>query len=143
MSIQTQHQGGWIASFLIVGAVLVFGLVGTVYFLKTKMSDDVQIASELQTDDSERTIPPPKESDAVKEKSPKKDDSEQKSDTSDDVDHDITLPSEPEVASDAESDETADELPTTGPGETAISLFVLALVAYSVTSYLRSRRQES
>lgn len=148
MSIRTQHQGGWIASFLIVGAVLVFGLVGTVYFLKTRMGEDVQIASESQTDDSEQTIPAPKEAGTSKEKSTKKDDSEQKNDASD-VDHDITLPSEPEVANSAESDEEAsatapaDELPTTGPGETALSLFVLMLVAFSVTSYLRSRRQQS
>ena len=29
------HQGGWVASFVIIGAVLVLGLLGSVYYVRS------------------------------------------------------------------------------------------------------------
>ena len=132
------RQGGWIASFLIIGAVLMLGLVGTVYFVKTQrlntdLADVDEGTSQSQAPENDTTT-------AEKDADEKKSNDSTKAD-----DEKAAIPSEQAPAtSEQRSDDTADAddteaLPVTGPAETAVSLFVLSLVAFSVVSYTRSR----
>ena len=137
------RQGGWIASFLIIGAVLMLGLVGTVYFVKTQrlntdLADVDKGTSQSQAPENDTTTA---EKDAADKKADeKKSDDTTKADDEKAASSSEQAPATPEQPSGdtADADDT-EALPVTGPAETAVSLFVLSLVAFSVVSYTRSR----
>lgn len=125
MNKQRTHQGGWIANFLIVGVLLVFGLVGTVYFLKSRSADEVV------TNDT----------DIVQDETVSRND-EQK-DTAGDKQPDSTNEKEPTTsdASGSSDEQVAQQrdLPASGPTETFQALTGLSLLAFSASAYVQSR----
>jgi len=156
MTVRTNREGGWIASFLIIGAVLVLGLTGTIYFLKTQ-SMDTELAGQTDNDSNisdvttdsadekaaaaDKKAAEKKKQDAQKQAEAKK--AQEKADKKAE-DAANTLPSATEKQSDSKNEavaptQKAEELPETGPTETVASLFVVTLVAFSVVSYARSR----
>ena len=148
MTVRTNREGGWIASFLIIGAVLVLGLTGTIYFLKTRNMD-----TELAVQNEDNSSLADENSDASKEKATadaRKAEEKKKQDAKNVAEEKkaqeqaeaaaSTLPSATEEQSSDEAvAQSAEELPETGPTETAMSLFVLTIVAFSVVSYVQSR----
>jgi len=134
------QQGGWIANFLIIGAVLVLGLVGTVYLVKSQSMDGEIAKTDNDLSQSETSDEP-----AITEKDKSvdknKDDSEAKP-TEEKADSPAAPSQQPAASADENAEEKADvteELPVTGPAETASSLFALGLIAFSAVSYVRSR----
>jgi LPXTG-motif cell wall-anchored protein len=135
MNGQTQRQGGWVATFVIVGALLVLGLVGSVYFVKARHD-----AANQPTDQSHSSNSPAKSDKPASDKpasdqkptvkTPDTTDSEPGSQTGSNT-------AQPPTASDGD---VQHPLPQTGPEETLGSLVVLGLVAFLTVSYVRSRR---
>ena len=123
------HQGGWVANFIIIGAVLVIGLLGGVYYLRQHNASQEQVAT--NTDETSTTST----NDTTR------DDSANTPIEAPDTRSETTNPkaAEPEKNT-AEQDTDTDELPTTGPSETAASLMAVTALSFSGASYLRSRR---
>lgn len=130
MKISTRHQGGWAASFIIVGAVLVLGLVGGVYYLKQQSGsrEDAPVAvttpegnkqdnKSEQENSSERTAP-----------------TQQRQSSSEEPQR-STAPAQPATPT------HSSQLPETGPADTIGHLIAIVSLTIAVVSYIQSRRQ--
>lgn len=124
-------QGGSLAGFIIVGALLALVLVGGLYGLNRY---NAQRASEEASQQEEQ---PAKE----EQKSEESTDKDKSADTSSDQS------ATPAAGSDSSSDTsdnssaaTTANLPETGPADTTISLLALGILSFAFTHYVRSRR---
>lgn len=135
MNGRGQHQGGWVATFVIVGAVLVLALLGSVYYVKTR-HDAAQNSDHSQ---STTTDSSDKKTDKNDKKAPAKQpvDKPASSDTPP-ADQPSTKPDE--ATSDKDTQPAAHPLPQTGPADTLSSVIVLSLLAFTIVSFVRSRR---
>lgn len=140
MNERTKHQGGWVATFVVVGILLVLGLLASVYFVKVRHStiNESAPASQSSSDNTSKQTeqktkpetPPSKESTKPVTKQPSSN-------------SDSSKPSQQPSTSQETTKPTVSKnkaLPTTGPSETISSLMALGLVAFVATSYVRSRR---
>ena len=136
-----QHQGGWVATFVIVGVLLGAGLLGGVYFIKSQQTANGSNAP-AGTSKEEAT---PKESDKQDEAA--KNETEPKNETQKQEER---QPSSQPAATEEDTEETAvpptgvtsedNELPVTGPAETLGTLIIFGLLTFVIASYFQSRR---
>lgn len=136
MSQQTQSRGGWIASFMIVGAVLVLGLLAGLYYLKTRQIE-ASTPQPIATDTKK-----PEEKNTPKAEQPS---SDTKKETEDKKDEEKQPQKEeaPAEAYDEESDAVATEggsLPETGPADIGAQFIAVVALTVSSASYIQSRR---
>lgn len=134
MSQQTQSRGGWMASFMIVGAVLVLGLLAGLYYLKSHQVEDA--ASDPVSTETEQ----------AKEKDTAGDDtSAQQAPPADDT------PAADHPADDEANDEKPakdedgvpvpnENLPETGPTDAGAQAVALVALGASGAAYIQSRR---
>lgn len=137
MNQQTQSKGGWIASFMIVGAVLVLGLLAGLYYLKTRQIE-ANVSSPVATDTKS-----PEEKEAIEDKVPtsdtKKDEKKQEAPA-------IDQPKKEETSTEsgAEQDDTqpatSETLPETGPADVGVQFVALIALGMSGAAYIQSRR---
>lgn len=116
---QRTNQGGSMATYIIIGVILVLGLTIAAYTLKQRgdqvRKDQAISAVDNQDEDTEKA--PPVESD------------------------DALAPSDDENTEDNSGDVTgSDELPVTGPEDTLLQIVGVGLLAAALTSYISSRR---
>lgn len=150
MNQRTRNQGGWVASFVVVGAILVLGLLAGLYYIKTQQLEGGEVAvteTDKGVSDSDKNTPdqssskgdsnkkatPPKATDSSKDRAaPKQDGQENKEQV--EADDEAT----PAVGS--SSDGSKKELPATGPGDTAAQLIAVFALTVSGVAYIGSRR---
>ncbi len=150
MNPQTQSRGGWVASFIIVGAVLVLGLLAGLYYIKTSQ---IESASEpAATNDQEPSISQDQKTDSNEKKSkpqPEKstDTDDDKSVTREEQATDQANTDQKDKSSDqSEADENKvktepnSELPTTGPGDVGAQFIALVALTISSVAFVQSRR---
>jgi LPXTG-motif cell wall-anchored protein len=109
------NQGGSVLSFVIIGAIMAAILVGGVYIVHQQTRQPAGETPQEVVEEPPAT--PPVESEKEAEK-PQKEETPQ-----------TTPQTEKEV-----------ELPQTGPAESLMTLVAVALLGFTATSYLRSRR---
>jgi len=147
MNQQMQSKGGWIASFMIVGAVLVLGLLAGLYYVKTRQIEEstAPVATEDQeTSKSEEQKPQTNED---KDKAAPQAPADTENDTKP-VDKQVAVEEPGDEATDSDSsanDQNADtdsnsELPATGPADAGAQFIALAALAVSGAAYVQSRR---
>lgn len=139
MNARLDRQGGWARNFVVISAVLVFLLVGGVYFLKSKEVSKENIdglSTPLESSDGEdteiRSSQQVKISDKKETGSGNTSTAEQKSDA--------TVATGASAGSDS-AHEGATALPQTGPAETTGSVVILSVLVYSIAAYIISRRR--
>ncbi|QQG50724.1 MAG: LPXTG cell wall anchor domain-containing protein [Candidatus Saccharibacteria bacterium] len=110
------NQGGSVLSFVIIGVILAAILVGGVYMVRQQTSQPSGEAPQEVVEEPPATTPT-EETEKEAEKPQKEEPVQQ------------TPQTEKEV-----------ELPQTGPAESLVSLIAIALLGFTATSYLRSRR---
>ncbi len=143
-----QHQGGWAATFIVVGVVLVLGLIGGVYYVKHGMSHATDSASITATapsdsttkDDAKAVTPPVASSDATS----KADDTPTKTTAPGTDSSSSTEPSNPSsssapAASSNDGTRTSDALPETGPADAMVRLVAVTMTTFAAVAYIRSR----
>lgn len=147
-----RHQGGWVASFVIVGVLLAAGLVGSLYVLRLQSasSETPQVAkddSSKPSADDWKTKEPENKSESSTDKKDKDQtpatsgttDNDRPSSAATDDDKEQSAPaSETPAATETPSEQR--HLPSTGPADTVGSILVVALLAFAAVSYLQSRR---
>lgn len=134
MRSNERHQGGWAASFIIVGAVLVLGLVGGVYYLKQQ--------SDAGQDKAPVAVTTPDESSNQQNDDTDQRNEENKAEQS----AGGTLPGtqqQPLTTTPSPSSDSAARLPETGPSDTFDKLFAVTSLTVAGVIYLQSRRQAS
>jgi LPXTG-motif cell wall-anchored protein len=109
------NQGGSVLSFVIIGVIMAAILVGGVYMVRQQASQPAVETPQEVVEEPPVTSPTETEKEAEK---PQKEEAAQK-----------TPQAEKEV-----------ELPQTGPAESFVTLIAVALLGFTATSYLRSRR---
>ena len=127
MRKRMQHQGGWAVTFVMVGVVLLAGLVGGIYFLKTRTTDQVAV----NNDPMSQTEQTPKDTNLDK-KMPESSDSKQDTTSTNPSDSDSQQPSN-------ESKKETIVLPETGPADTLVNIIALTSLTIASVAYLRSR----
>ena len=152
MKKYSRRQGGWIASFVIIGAILLLALLVGVYFLKnqSKTSEtQTNKPSNVTKDDTKKPSSNDSSSsstnkDNVDDALPSTDGSDQSSrsdSSSSSSDNSSTSSSGSDQSSQTgSSGATTDALPHTGPETSVVQLAVIALLAFAAASYVRSRR---
>lgn len=137
MSQQAQSKGGWIASFVIVGTVLVLGLLAGLYYVKTRQIEESTqpVATEKQQ---------PSDSEDAKNQAPKDTSNNQASREK------TTDEKKKESSSDTATGQAGgennrssgvdEELPATGPGDVSAQAFGLVALVVSAAAYIQSRR---
>lgn len=131
MQKRMQHQGGWAATFVVVGVLLLTGLVGGVYYLKTRTTDQEVATNDSATAEIEGVLDDmsanKNKEDATNKQAEQDDKTESEEDTT-------TAP-----AMEAAPAQDTTKLPETGP--TDVLAKFLAVTALTITSvaYLRSR----
>lgn len=144
MSKKMYRQGGWLASFVVVATVLVLGLLGTVYYLKTRQNQTQDVASNDSSQKTDAT-----NSSNHDKKAASDDVNNAKPQTADtNTDGGVVQKSQdktyPAKASESEtSTPQSAALPATGPRDILTSSAVVTILGYSVASYLASRRRAS
>ncbi|HEY1085096.1 MAG TPA: hypothetical protein VGE34_00035 [Candidatus Saccharimonadales bacterium] len=141
--MRDRHQGGWIANFLIVGVLLVVGLIGAIYFLKSQGTDggdqiateETQQSTESDTETQSSEEKKDSQSDAAKEDKEAKDEKNNSSKT----DKSSTSESTSKDDSDKQVKEQTD-LPATGPAEAMQAVVGLSALTFSASAYIQSRR---
>jgi len=148
MNQQTQSKGGWIASFMIIGAVLVLVLLAGLYYLKSRQIEEGSarpVATETEKPQEDKT-PEAKEptSDTKQETDAKKDEKQQAPATSD-----KTTEEQPQKeAASAENDKKeshptvtkSENLPETGPADAGAQFVAVVALTISSVAYVQSRR---
>lgn len=121
-------QGGSVLGFILGGTVLAFVFIGGVYYVH-QQSKVSRVAAPVEPTRQPPVKPPaPSPSDSKEEKK------------------EAPAPSEAQRPLPAElpsqgTTTTSQELPVTGPRETLLAAFIVALLSWAATSYLRSRRR--
>jgi type II secretory pathway pseudopilin PulG len=128
MQKRMQHQGGWAATFVVVGIVLLAGLIGGVYYLKTRTTDQQVATNDGATSEIERALEKAgsDKKDATNEQSEQNNKSENKDDNSTPV---------------TETPPTQDttKLPETGPADVFAKFLAVTALTVASVAYLRSR----
>ena len=142
MNGRMERQGGWVATFVVVGALLVLGLLASAYFVKNRHDaagkSTEQSQSSKTTDDKSSS----EKSDSSKQASPSPKPTTGSSDKSS-ASHSDLHKSETASSSAANDDKKSQPLPHTGPKETLGSILVLGALSFLAVSYFRSRRLAS
>ena len=122
------NEGGSVLSFVVIGAVLAFLLVGGVYFVRQQMT--AQAETKPSTTNEPQTSP-----------------SEQKTDNSKTEDTNKPAPNDEQKAPTGQAtpnempqDTASPVLPQTGPAQSLTAIVAVALLSATFTAYLRSRR---
>jgi cytoskeletal protein RodZ len=120
------NQGGSVATFVVVGLILVVTLVGAIYLVKIR-SQQARNNQEIATSETKK---PASTNNSTSNGSTKSSESSQSSDTSDS-----------QAENTAASTTTSQGLPTTGPGIDILQLVGVYMLAVSSTAYILSRRK--
>lgn len=141
MNQRRRHQGGWMASFIVVGAVLVVGVLGGLYYLKIQHDNNLAKDSGTPQVSKSNTSGTSKDNSTSGKKATTDNSSKGTASTNNKPD---TSSSASTGSSDSSSTTSgtnnSKNLPQTGPSETILSGVVLALVTFSTVGYMRSRR---
>lgn len=131
MQKRMQHQGGWAATFVVVGVLLLAGLVGGVYYLKTRTTDQEVAANDSTTSEIERAL---EDASANKDKEDATNKQAEQGDKTEGEKDKATAP-----ATETAPAQDTTKLPETGPADVFVKF--LAVTALTVTSvaYVRSR----
>ena len=121
IAIQRTNQGGSVATFIVVGVILVFGLIGTVYFLK-QHGEQVRKEQAIAAYDKQQA--------------------EKKSAETKSEENSNTVSSNDSKTSNSSSDttRTSQDLPTTGLELAVGELIGVFLLTMTIASYILSRR---
>lgn len=135
MNTQYKRQGGWVASFLIVGTVLVLVVIGGLWYVK---SNQTELAGTNETSDSatENESTPAENEEAVPTEGgvvPQND-----ADKGEVVDTNGQGAATGETAPASTPTTT---LPATGPEDTFGTLIIVSILTFSTVTYLRSRQR--
>jgi len=123
MKMQRTNQGGSVASFIIIGIILISGLIGAVYLLNRRGE---QVRQDQAIAESEKQQPEKAPPEEAKDKPV------------------VAASSEGQTASSKPDDSGASQdLPATGPGLAVGEIFVLSLLTTVTASYLLSRRKSA
>jgi cytoskeletal protein RodZ len=131
-------QGGSLAGFLIIGGLLALVLVGGLYGLNRynaqKAAEEVAAneAAEEQSPDWESS-PEPESQEGRTNTDATPEEAENGAAT------DERTPAEEESATEIPTTGQPEELPQTGPADTALGLLILGLLTFAATHYVRSR----
>lgn len=131
ISLRQTNQGGSVVTFVVVAALLVFGVVGTAYFVKQRGERVRQEQATAQADkiaDQEKKDTPAE----TKNDSTKTDDKTAS-------DKPVAVPTTP-TQTETPSEQTPVALPTTGPGSRMINALAIGLLVASGIAYAMSRR---
>ena len=144
-----QHQGGWAATFILVGIVLVSGLLGGVYYVKQHANNAAEVAKtpavtspdSSSTDNDKSTTTPNTTTDTSDE-------------TSKDTASNTTTPTTSTPTSDTDKKTTTTppvttpstgvkttELPQTGASDVLTKIVAISTLSFVVVAYLRSRAE--
>lgn len=144
MNKQFKHQGGWVASFLIVGILLTLAVLGGLYYIKSNqkklaMGEDNSSTSQVTT-----VEPANDNENKSTEKGETVDTNTQSTSTnSQSSSSSASTSTQPQSSTqpptNAGSSTSTAKLPATGPEDTLQNAIVLALVAFSAATYIRSR----
>lgn len=144
MKKYSRHQSGWIAKFVIIGVALLLTLLLGVYFLKsqaktsqTRVDHPTNIAKD-GTDKSSSDSNASGDKNNVDKALPSgpSDNSQPNASANNSNGSSSTPAPQPSSSPDA----GVGALPHTGPETTAAQLAVIAMLAFTVTLYVRSRR---
>lgn len=137
--MRATNQGGSLAGFLLIGALLTLVLVGGLYGLNRynteKASEEVATNDESSRDSAAE--------DKVKSEVKKETESEKSEETgrqTTEPRNGSTTRTETPSGSAAPQAQPAAQLPQTGPADTAFTLVALALVTFAGTHFIRSRQ---
>lgn len=136
LDMRDNYQGGSLGGYIVVAVLLALALIGGLYGLQRynasrENQDNTEVARDESANENreeERRDTPSKES-------------EDKDDTSNDTTADKDDTSE--ESSTGSSTDDNEELPQTGPAETAASAVALGALAFAGTSFVRSRNWTS
>lgn len=149
MNKQYKHQGGWVASFLIVGILLTLAVLGGLYYIKANQKKLASGNSDPATSQTTTVEPADDstESSDVKEQGETVDTNSQSAAGS--GAGSATDSKNPGTSGSGASTQTSPstgasgstaKLPATGPEDTALNAGILAIIAFSATTYIRSRQ---
>lgn len=136
MNTQYKHQGGWVASFLIVGTVLVLAVLGGLWYVKSNQTElagtdtTSESATESESTPAENEETAPSEGGAVVPQ--------------DDADKGEVVDTNNEAAPAVEPEPATSPvatLPETGPEDTLGTLIIISILTFSTVTYLRSRQR--
>ena len=133
MNARIKQQGGWAGSFVVVGVVLALLLLGGVYFLKSSQLHDAM------NDDSATSQIPPQSDDEGKPAVDKTEENKE-SQPAKEEHADVASPAE-STDENAAPEQSAADLPQTGPADTFVALMVFSALTYSIVAYIHSRRR--
>lgn len=126
------NQGGSIVGFVVIGAVLILGSAGLLYWVSHRdapatKTPEVSVPTATENSDKEKTeTPTTSESDGNKE------------DTDNARTRETPSPSTPDS-----TDDEVEEIPQTGPADTLMQLLAIGLLAGLVAAYVRSHKHSS
>lgn len=135
ISLKQTNQGGSVTSFVIIAALLVFGVVGTAYFVQ-------QRGEQVRTEQAIAQADKRAEQEKKDTPSETKTDSDE-SDGKEVIDTPTAVPTTPTPApSPAETPgtQTPVALPSTGPASDLTQILIIGLLAASGVGYVMSRR---
>lgn len=147
MKVNHERQGGWIASFVLVGAVLVLGLLGGVYYLKVRTDQAAATPNSepvaVQGDEGDKNKPEGSDERNETDKEPAsepEDNSPESNTDTEDEDSGAVLPSGGQSSTGSTDDTNTTTLPQTGPAENLLTIGLLAVVAFAGAVYVQSRK---
>ena len=141
--MNARNQGGWVASFFIIGAVLLLGLLGGLYYLKTMSNKSADTAQESGKSSTQTTFP-----DTTDENTEKSTDdaattkNSGNSNNSEKSDEDKAAADQTPAKSTTDNSKEAvsADLPSTGPTETAYGIAAVALLTFAGFAFIQSRK---
>lgn len=129
-----QRQGGWIASFVVVGALLTLGLLGGVYYMKSRAQQasagEQPVATQNKPADEKKDESKPSDGEDETKQSPATSTDEKSDDETSNGDEETTSVPTTGVAT----------LPQTGPDSVTLQAASLAAVVFAAVVYVQSRR---
>lgn len=120
--MNTRHQGGWVVSFFVIGAVLLVTLLGGVYYLRNNRGQTPEQEPQVGVIDDQST------SSGSDEQTPAEE-TDVPSDNTDAKQSQPTLPGENKTTA----------LPETGASDGVYGVLAASVSTFSLVAYLRSR----
>lgn len=148
MTRKYQQQGGWIVSFVVVGAILALGVLAGLYYLKNQSSDgstkevstnEQKPASDSKDDKPQSEDKKPETSKETTTGTPSQAGQTEKSSPGSTKVFDGTS-SSTNTKDDSSETKVAGDLPKTGPEDVLGQLAGVSLLTVAVTAYIQSRR---
>jgi cytoskeletal protein RodZ len=163
MKMNVKHQGGWVASFVIVGILLTFAVLGGLYWLKAnqKQVAKTDTTKSQSTSNTAKTSPNDKKSANDSPSTQKDEEKGEVIDTNQVAKKEDAAASTPQApapstqtapaasaapaassapTTPASSGAAKGPLPTTGPEDIFAQLVAVAILAFSAATYVRSRQ---